>query len=111
MSATDTQVGGSHYKDFEIQPAEFLHKNKIGYLEGSAVYYIIRHREKNGAEDLQKAIHTLQLILQIEYSVTEKENSEYRDLVGNLYTWVAELPIKHPQQARWREQAKKIFDR
>ena len=42
-SALDTQVGGGHYKDFEIQPVEFIHKNNIGFLEGNCIKYLCRH--------------------------------------------------------------------
>jgi hypothetical protein len=66
-TAFDRQEGGSHYKDFVIQPAEFIHKNGIGFLAGNVIKYVCRHREKNGAEDLRKAIHYLELLLESEY--------------------------------------------
>lgn len=62
----DVQVGGSHYKDCAIQPAEFVHANKIPYLEGSIIYYVFRWRSKNGIEDLKKAKHTIDLLIQLE---------------------------------------------
>ena len=68
--ATKHQVGGSHYKDMPIQPAEFITKNNIPYLEGCAIKYIVRHQEKNGEEDIDKAIHVLQLIKEIRYGRT-----------------------------------------
>lgn len=61
------QVGGSHYKDFSIQPAEFIHANNLGFLEGCIVKRVCRHRMKNKAEDLKKAIHELRLLLRLEY--------------------------------------------
>ena len=67
MSAFDTQVGGSHYKDFKIQPAEFLRANYVPHLEGEAIYRILRHAKKGGREDLLKAIHTIQLIIELDY--------------------------------------------
>lgn len=60
--ATDTQVGGSHYQG-AIQPIDFIVKNDIPYREGNAIKYIYRHRNKNGVEDLKKAIHYLQMII------------------------------------------------
>lgn len=66
-SATETQVGGSHYKRLAIQPAEYIHKNGIGFLEGNVIKYVTRHREKNKAEDIRKAIHFLQMLLEWEY--------------------------------------------
>lgn len=57
------QVGGSHYKDFKIQPVEFIVANDIGFLEGNAIKYICRHRAKAGSIDIEKAIHYLEMIL------------------------------------------------
>lgn len=66
-SALNSQVGGNHYKDLEIQPAEYCQKNKLGFLESNAIKYITRHRMKNKEQDIDKAIHTLQLLKEIEY--------------------------------------------
>jgi hypothetical protein len=60
------QVGGNHYKGFAIQPAEFCHKNKIGYLEATAIKYLCRWRDKNGIEDLDKAIHFIEMLKEFE---------------------------------------------
>ena len=65
--ATDVQVGGSHYKGLAIQPAEYCQRNRLPYCEANVVKYVTRHREKNGREDIEKAIHYLQLLLEIEY--------------------------------------------
>lgn len=59
------QVGGNHYKDLKIQPAEYIHKNNLGFLEGSAIKYITR-RKDDRRQDLQKAIHCLELLLEYE---------------------------------------------
>ena len=66
MSAFKEQVGGGHYKDLAIQPAEFIHKNGIGYLEGAVIKYVSRWRNKNGLEDLKKARHYLDLLIEME---------------------------------------------
>jgi hypothetical protein len=71
MSALDKQIGGSHYKDYEIQPVEFIHKNKIGFLPGNVIKYVCRHHAKNGKEDLLKAMNYLQLLMELEYGGTE----------------------------------------
>jgi hypothetical protein len=65
--ALSKQIGGSHYKDRAIQPCEFVHANNVPYLEGSAIYYLLRHKQKNGAKDIRKVIHTCELILALEY--------------------------------------------
>ena len=61
------QVGGSHYKDFEIQPVEFIHMNGLGFCAGNVVKYVCRHKAKGGREDLLKARHYLDLLLELEY--------------------------------------------
>lgn len=66
MSAFKEQVAGGHYKDMAIQPAEFIHKNGIGYMEGNVIKYISRWRNKNGVEDLKKARHYLDLLIEME---------------------------------------------
>lgn len=65
-SALARQVGGEHYKQFVIQPAEFCHKNNIPYLEATAIKYLCRWREKGGIEDLNKAIHFIELLKEFE---------------------------------------------
>ena len=62
IKPSDRQVGGSHYKDYDIEPGEYAQKNGLGYLEGNAIKYISRHTQKGGVEDLDKAIHCLELI-------------------------------------------------
>lgn len=65
--ATAQQVGGSHYKGFAIQPAEFIHKNGLGFLAGNVIKYVCRHGAKNGREDLLKARHYIDLLIEHEY--------------------------------------------
>lgn len=65
--ASEQQVGGNHYKDFVIQPAEFIHKNGIGFLEGNVIKYVCRHATKNGKDDLLKARHYIDLLLEWQY--------------------------------------------
>jgi hypothetical protein len=67
MLAREKQVGGSHYKDMAIQPSDYIYKNNLNWYEGNAVKYITRHRMKGGADDIRKAIHYLELLLEAEY--------------------------------------------
>tara|TARA_R110000772_G_scaffold199261_1_gene309875 strand:+ start:173 stop:388 length:216 start_codon:yes stop_codon:yes gene_type:complete len=67
MSALNEQEGGSHYKDFVIQPVEYIYANGLSYLEGNVVKYVTRHRKKGGVDDIRKAIHYLELIIELEY--------------------------------------------
>ena len=66
-NALQEQVGGNHYKQFKIQPIEYIHANGMDFLSGNIVKYASRHRFKNGAEDVKKIIHYAQLILELEY--------------------------------------------
>jgi hypothetical protein len=66
-NALNKQVGGKHYASMKIQPVEFIAANELGFLEGNVVKYICRHHAKNGAEDIKKAIHYCELLLQTKY--------------------------------------------
>jgi hypothetical protein len=67
MSALDKQEGGNHYRDMVIQPVEFITKNQISFLEGNVIKYVCRHASKNGKQDIEKAIHYLELIKELHY--------------------------------------------
>lgn len=67
MKASGKQVGGDHYRDFVIQPSEFIHRNGIGFLEGNVIKYVCRHARKHGAGDLRKARHYIDLLLEWQY--------------------------------------------
>ena len=62
------QVSGTHYMYMEIQPAEFINKNNLLFAEGNAIKYICRHSHKGGVEDIDKAIHYLELIKERDYN-------------------------------------------
>lgn len=65
--ASEEQVGGTHYSGFPIQPAEFIHKNGIGFLAGNVIKYVCRYAKKNGKQDLEKARHYIELLIEFEY--------------------------------------------
>lgn len=66
-SALQKQEGGKHYKNFIIQPVEFIVKNGLGFCEGNVIKYVCRHRQKGGVEDLRKARHYLELLAELAY--------------------------------------------
>lgn len=66
MSSFDTQVGGDHYKSCKMQPLEYMLENNLGYVEGAVVKYVTRWRNKNGIQDLQKAKHLLEMLIEHE---------------------------------------------
>ena len=59
----DIQIGGSHYKDLEIQPIDYIMGNSLGYAEGNVVKYVSRWRDKGGIEDLRKAKHYIDFLI------------------------------------------------
>lgn len=61
------QIGGDHYNNKKIQPIDYILENNLPYCEGNVVKYVTRHKEKNGAEDIKKAIHYLRFILAADY--------------------------------------------
>ncbi len=65
--AYNKQIGGSHYKDMKIQPSQFINENKLPFAEGSAIKYICRHASKGKEEDIDKAIHYLEMIKERDY--------------------------------------------
>ena len=62
--ASERQEGGDHYKTMPIQPGEFIRKNNLGWYEGNAIKYVCRYKQKGGVQDIKKAIHYLELILE-----------------------------------------------
>lgn len=65
-SPKDTQVGGTHYSKMKIQPIDFITANELGYMEGNIIKYVCRYKSKNGVEDLKKAQHYLQMLIEQE---------------------------------------------
>ena len=59
--------GGDHYKDFKIQPSQFINQNDLGFAEGNVIKYICRHTKKDKKKDILKAIHYCEMILERDY--------------------------------------------
>ena len=70
-SALNTEVGGNHYKEFRIQPIEFIEGNDLGFAVGNVIKYVCRYKNKNGKEDLLKAKHYIELLIELEYGNEE----------------------------------------
>ena len=66
VSALSIQVGGNHYKSKAIQPVEFIHANGIGFFEGNVIKYVSRWNDKGGLQDLNKAKHYLEMLIEFE---------------------------------------------
>jgi hypothetical protein len=73
------QHGGSHYQKYVIQPSKFVVENKLLYPEGCAIKYIIRHQDKGKKQDLLKAIHFIEMIIERDYLDTEEKIESWVD--------------------------------
>lgn len=69
-SALETQIGGDHYKTMPIQPLEYMIANNIPFAEGAVIKYVSRWRSKGGVQDLEKAVHILQVLIELEQKKT-----------------------------------------
>ena len=69
MSAYKKQIGGDHYSRFKVQPSIFINDNKLLFAEGNAIKYICRHAYKGGKQDLLKAKHYIDMIIERDYDV------------------------------------------
>lgn len=70
-SALSVQIGGNHYKSCAIQPIQYIEANRLSFLEGCVVKRVTRHDKETGKgrQDVEKAIHELQLLLELRYPI------------------------------------------
>lgn len=66
IKASETQIGGSHYSNMAIQPTEFIHKNNLSFIQGNIIKYVCRYKSKGGIQDLNKAKHYIDLLIEFE---------------------------------------------
>ena len=83
MSVWDKQHGGSHYQKYKIQPSKFVVENELLYPEGCVIKYIIRHRDKGKKQDLLKAIHFIEMIIERDYG----DEAEKSQVFESKNTW------------------------
>jgi hypothetical protein len=63
-TALASQVGGDHYSKLKIQPVDYILANEIGFCEGCVIKYVTRWKDKGGVEDLKKARHFLDILIE-----------------------------------------------
>lgn len=64
-TANEIQIGGDHYRVKTIQPWDFIAANQLGYFEGNIVKYVSRWQDKGGINDLKKARHYLDKLIEL----------------------------------------------
>ena len=98
MSAYKKQIGGSHYKNMKIQPSKFINDNKLLFAEGNAIKYSCRHKQKGERQDLEKAKHYIDMIIERDYPlIPMTEEEEYR----NAGITKEEAERTYPPQNSW----------
>ena len=70
MSANKTQIGGTHYTTKSIQPWEAMQawmseEEFCGFLRGNCLKYLVRYKDKGGVEDLRKARHYMDKLIEM----------------------------------------------
>lgn len=83
--ALKKQVGGGHYKKLAIQPVEYITKNNLSFIEGSVVKYVTRWKDKNGVEDLKKAIHLLEILIEMQENASQNCKTETTQEEGTCH--------------------------
>lgn len=102
QKANEKQHGGSHYKDLAIQPWDYILANDIPYLEGNVIKYVSRWKDKGGVEDLKKAQHYLEKLIEantdlhpnkIDEAVAEPVYTLYVEIEGGCLTGIYGEPL------------------
>lgn len=88
MAAIDEQVAGDHYKNMAIQPIQFITANNLGFCEGNIIKYLCRWPAKGGVEDLKKARHYLDLLIESQSVKALKPGRIVMTTDGNIRTGI-----------------------
>lgn len=105
MSANDTQIGGTHYKDMAVQPWDAMRAwmstaQFVGFLLGNVIKYAARHHEKGGIEDLRKARHYLDKLIEVHEETRASCTSVLRAAVDAM-DWPGPDWSQAPEWAEW----------
>lgn len=101
MKALDKQEGGDHYKSMAIQPVEYIYANNLGYFEGCVIKYVSRWRNKNGIEDLNKAKHFIDLLIELDQNdMCDASQAPCNDDDNDIYPSLPEMSHQE-QRCRW----------
>jgi hypothetical protein len=78
-TANQVQVGGDHYRKHKIQPWDAFQdwmtpEQFSGFLRGSVMKYLSRYRDKAGIEDLKKARHVLDKLIEVEEGINKERS-------------------------------------
>ena len=90
MSVWKKQIGGNHYRKYRVQPSQFVTENKLLYPEGCVIKYVVRHQDKGGKQDLEKAKHMIDMIIERDYeNEKEKQETSQKEWLEGYKKWKA----------------------
>lgn len=104
------QIGGDHYAKKTIQPWDIIDEYGLDFYAGNVIKYVLRYKDKNGEQDLKKAIHYLEKLIDKEYhSIPSLDRNDIGDenhgAPISLYkgkpitecdNWACEMPKERP---------------
>ena len=105
MSVWKRQVGGNHYSKYKMQPSKFVTENKLLYPEGCVIKYVVRHQDKGGKQDLEKAKHMIDMIIERDYMesmIKEETDTVDADYLKSLED-ASRASQKDEKQESWIE--------
>ena len=108
MNPYDKQIGGTHYQKFKIQPSKFVIENELLYPEGCVIKYILRHRLKGKKQDLEKAIHFIEMIIERDYGEETQKSQVFKpkDFLEEAEKEKKELEESYQESRRQTEERK-----
>ena len=108
MNPYDKQIGGTHYQKFKIQPSKFVIENELLYPEGCVIKYILRQKLKGKRQDLEKAIHFIEMIIERDYGEETQKSQVFKpkDFLEEAEKEKKELEESYQESRRQTEERK-----
>ena len=108
MNPYDKQIGGTHYQKFKIQPSKFVIENELLYPEGCVIKYILRQKLKGKRQDLEKAIHFIEMIIERDYGEETQKSQVFKpkDFLEEADKEKKELEESYQESKRQTEERK-----
>lgn len=102
VNSLTKQVGGAHYMRYPYQPVEFFMRSGLNYASANIIKYTLRHREKNGVEDLRKALHYCTIAIDMPRLMAEASDGQLaecerfieRNALGDLVAEIVEYAVQ-----------------
>lgn len=103
MSALDTQIGGSHYKNMPIQPMQYSMANELDACQHTIIKYVTRFREKGGVQDLEKAKHVIDMLIEFEQNGVKPATTPNDQMTFDFNAMLIDAPKDSAESASTKE--------